>query len=48
MSNKSKIAMVVSAIIGLDYIYGFDARFTIINLVWCIPFVYAIIIKKEK
>lgn len=48
MTNKTKIVMIVSAIAGLDYIYGFDPRFTIINLIWCIPFAYAIIVNKEK
>lgn len=48
MTNKAKILMVIVSVISLDYFYGFDARFTIVNFVWCIPFVYAILIKKEK
>lgn len=29
-----KPIVIISALIVLNYIYGFDARFTIINLIW--------------
>ena len=37
MKPKNKIILIVSSILVLDAYMGFDLRFTIINLVWCIP-----------
>lgn len=47
MTNKFKIGMVVTSVIILDCLFGFDWKFTIINLVWCIPFVHDIIKNKK-
>lgn len=33
-----KPAVITVAIILLNLIFGFDARFTIINLIWLLPF----------
>lgn len=37
MKAINKLILIISAIVGLDYYFGFDARFTIINSIWCIP-----------
>lgn len=37
MKPKQKLVLIISAILILDLNYGFDARFTIINLIWCVP-----------
>jgi hypothetical protein len=34
LRNHKKKIIIISAIIVLNLIYGFDARFTIINLIW--------------
>lgn len=39
MKPKPKLALVISSIFVLDAYMGFDLRFTIINLIWCIPIV---------
>jgi len=40
MKPKNKLVLITSAIVMLDAYMGFDLRFTIINLVWCIPISY--------
>ena len=47
MTNKAKILMVITAVAGLDYFFGFDIKFTIINIVWCIPFIYDMVKNKK-
>ena len=37
MKPKHKLILILPFIGLLDLYMGFDARFTIINLVWCIP-----------
>lgn len=37
MKPENKIGLILCAIAFLDYNMGFDLRFTIINLVWCVP-----------
>lgn len=37
MKPKNKLILISSAIFILDMELGFDLRFTIINLIWCIP-----------
>jgi len=37
MKPKNKLILICSTICILDAYMGFDLRFTIINLVWCIP-----------
>ncbi|MEN9523702.1 MAG: hypothetical protein RL065_2079 [Bacteroidota bacterium] len=34
LARHKRFAIIVAGIICLNYIYGFDARFTIINLLW--------------
>jgi hypothetical protein len=34
LARHKRFGIIIAGIIVLDYIYGFDARFTIINLLW--------------
>lgn len=34
MNSDNKYLIILAAIIVLNFMYGFDARFTIINLAW--------------
>lgn len=36
LSRHKRFGIILSAIITLNIIYGFDARFTIINLLWIV------------
>lgn len=40
MKSKHKLLLVILALLILNICMGFDLRFTIINLVWCIPIFY--------
>lgn len=40
MKPKYKLILILSSICLLDAYMGFDLRFTLINLAWCIPIVY--------
>lgn len=40
MKPVSKLVLIITSIAYLDFFLGFDARFTIINLIWCIPIFY--------
>jgi hypothetical protein len=40
MKPTYKLGLILWAIAILDITMGFDLRFTIINLVWCIPIAY--------
>ena len=34
LNRHKRFAIIIAAIIVLNILYGFDARFTIINLIW--------------
>jgi hypothetical protein len=34
LSRNKRFAIIIAGIICLNFIYGFDAKFTIINLLW--------------
>ena len=34
LNRHKRFVIILAGIISLNYIYGFDARFTIINLLW--------------
>lgn len=40
MKPAFKLLLILSVITSLNFYLGFDLRFTIINLVWCIPIAY--------
>lgn len=40
MKPYSKLALIFGTLATLNCWLGFDLRFTIINLAWCIPIVY--------
>lgn len=40
MRPKSKLILITSAVFILDAYMGFDLRFTLINLTWCVPIFY--------
>lgn len=37
MKPKYKILLIISTLGMLNYCFGFDLKFTLINLTWCIP-----------
>lgn len=37
MKPQYKILLIVSSLGVLNYYFGLDIKFTIINLVWCVP-----------
>lgn len=37
MKPKNKLALIAGTIIGLNFSLGFDLRFTVINIIWCVP-----------
>ena len=39
--------MVITSVVTLDILFGFDIKFTIINIVWCIPFIYDMVKNKK-
>ena len=48
MKPVNKLILIICAIALLDYNMGFDLRFTIINLVWCVPIVIDLYREKNK
>jgi hypothetical protein len=36
IKQNRKYLIILAALIGLNWYYGFDARFTIINLLWLV------------
>lgn len=48
MKPLSKIFLIVVVLMFLNWYYGFDAKFTIINLTWCIPIAFDFVKQKKN
>lgn len=48
MKPTYKLNLILATIVLLDWKMGFDLRFTIINLVWCIPIAYDLYKEKNR
>lgn len=47
MKPKYKLALIIWSVLMLNIFFGMDVRFTIINLIWCIPIAYEWITNKK-